>query len=210
MDSVVSERVHTAFDNTMEKFRMRPLIAMLCLMVASVWAQDHSHDLEITQSTDFATSLGEWRKMAEQGQAIAQYNVGITYEYGRGVRQNDVEAVKWYKKASAQGVAIAQYRLGVMYDNGWGVPPNDTEAVKWYSDAAEQGHTLAQHDLAFMYVAGTGVARDYVRAYMWLNVAVASGNRLMVKHLDSVSGNLTLAQIEQAEQLAREWIENHK
>ncbi len=187
---------------------MRLLIAMLCLLVASVWAQDHSNDLEITRPADFAAALSEWRQMAEQGQAIAQYNLGITYEYGRGVRQNDVEAVKWYRKASAQGVSVAQYRLGVMYDNGWGVPPSDTEAVKWYSDAAEQGHTLAQHDLAFMYVAGTGVARDYVRAYMWLNVAVASGNSLMVKHLASVSGNLTSAQIEDAQQLAREWIEN--
>ena len=189
---------------------MRPLIAMLFLLVASVWAQDHNNDLEITQPADFATSPSEWRKMAEQGQAIAQYNLGITYEYGRGVRQNDVEAVKWYRKASAQGVSVAQYKLGVMYDNGWGVPPSDTEAVRWYSDAAEQGHTLAQHDLAFMYAAGTGVAQDYVQAYMWLNVALAIGNSLMVQHLDSVSRKLSLAQIEEAQQLAREWIENHQ
>ncbi len=189
---------------------MRPLIVMLCFLVAPAWAQDHSNDLEVTQSTDFATSLSEWRKMAEQGQAIAQYNLGIIYEYGRGVKQNDVEAVKWYRKASVQGVSVAQYKLGVMYDNGWGVPPSDTEAVKWYSDAAEQGHPLAQHDLAFMYAAGSGIAQDHVRAYMWLNVAIANGNSLMIKHLNSVSGKLTFDQVEEAQKMAREWMENHQ
>ena len=83
-------------------------------------------------------------------------------------------------------------------------------SVKWYSDAAEQGHPLAQHDLAFMYAAGTGVAQDYVRAYMWLNVAVANGNSLMVKHLNIVSGKLTLAQVEEAQKMARQWMENHQ
>ncbi len=185
---------------------MRSLVAMLCLLVAPVWAQDHNNDLEVTQPGDYATSLSEWRQMAEQGQAIAQYNLGIIYEYGRGVRRNDVEAVKWYRKASAQGVSVAQYKLGIMYDNGWGVPPSDTEAVKWYSDAAKQGHPFAQHDLAFMYAAGTGVVQDYVRAYMWLNVAVANGNSLMVKHLHSISRKLTFAQTEEAQKMAREWI----
>jgi len=181
---------------------------MLCLLVAPVWAQDHNNDLAVTQPADYTTSLSEWRQMAEQGQAIAQYNLGIIYEYGRGVRQNDVEAVKWYRKASAQGVSVAQYKLGIMYDNGWGVPPSDTEAVKWYGDAAKQGHPFAQHDLAFMYVAGTGVVQDYVRAYMWLNVAVANGNSLMVKHLHSISRKLTFAQIEEARKMAREWMGN--
>ncbi len=109
-----------------------------------------------------------------------------------------------------QGVSVAQYRLGIMYDNGWGVPPSDTEAVKWYREAAEQGNPFAQHDLAFMYAAGTGVAQDFVRAYMWLNVAVASGNSLMVKHLNSIAGKLNSAQIEEAQEMARRWMETHR
>jgi len=189
---------------------MRLLIVMLCLLVAPIWAQNHNNGTVLTQPADFTTSLSQLRKMAEQGQAIAQYNLGIIYEYGRGVKRNDVEAVKWYKKASVQGMSVAQYKLGVMYDNGWGVLPSDAEAVKWYRDAAEQGHPFAQHDLAFMYIAGTGVAQDHVRAYMWLNVAIANGNSLMVKHLNNVSGKLTFDQIEEAKKMALEWVENHQ
>ncbi len=176
MNNGVSEWVHVAFDSVVENFRMRPLIAICCLLVTPIWAQDHNSGFEVGQPADFFRAPSEWRRMAEQGQAEAQYNLGIMYEYGRGVRQNDVEAVKWYRKASVQGLSIAQYKLGIMYDNGWGVPASDTEAVRWYRNAAERGHPLAKHDLAFMYAAGTGDAQDYLRAHMCLNTAVAHGH----------------------------------
>ena len=210
MNSGVSERVHAAFDSMAEKLRVRSLIAMCCLLASPVWAQDHNSDFEVTQPADSIGAPSEWRQMAEQGQAAAQYNLGIMYEYGRGVRQNDVEAARWYRKASVQGVSVAQYKLGIMYDNGWGVPQSDTEAVRWYNNAAKQGHPFAQHDLAFMYAAGTGVAQDYLRAYMWLNIAVEYGNSVMIIHLNSISEHLTSAQIVEAQQMTREWIENHQ
>lgn len=210
MNSGVFDWVHAAFDSMVERFRMRSLVAMCCLLATPVWAQDHNSDFEVTQPADSAGAPSEWRRMAEQGQAAAQYNLGIMYEYGRGVRQNDVEAARWYRKASVQGVSVAQYKLGIMYDNGWGVPQSDTEAVRWYNNAAEQGHPLAQHDLAFMYAAGTGVAQDYLRAYMWLSIAVEYGNSLMIIHLNSISEHLTPAQIVEAQQMTREWIENHQ
>jgi TPR repeat protein len=147
----------------------------------------------------------ELRQLAEQGEAAAQYDLGVMLEYGRGVAQDDVAAATWYRKAALQGVDVAQYRLAVMHENGWGVPQSDAEAVTWYRSAAEQGHALAQHDLAFMYAAGKGVPQDYVQAYMWLDIAVALGSDVMVKHLHRVAGNMTDAQIDEARHLAREW-----
>ena len=64
------------------------------------------------------------------------------YQKGKGVPQDDAEAVKWYHKAAEQGDADAQNNLGVMYRNGKGVPQDDAEAVKWYRKAAEQGHAV--------------------------------------------------------------------
>ena len=71
-------------------------------------------------------------------------NLGIMYDIGEGVPENNAEAVKWYRKAADQGHASAQCNLGLMYDNGEGVPENDAEAVKWYRKAADQGHAKAQ------------------------------------------------------------------
>ena len=61
-----------------------------------------------------------YRLAADQGDAGAQYNLGVMYDNGQGVPQNYAEAVKWYRLAADQGDASAQYNLGVMYDNGRG------------------------------------------------------------------------------------------
>ena len=43
-------------------------------------------------------------KAALQGDAGAQNNLGVCYEYGEGVKQDYAEAVKWYQKAAQQGM----------------------------------------------------------------------------------------------------------
>ena len=55
--------------------------------------------------------ITEYRKAAEQGKAIAQYNLGYCYEKGLGVVKDPTEAVKWYRKAAEQGDAAAQAAL---------------------------------------------------------------------------------------------------
>ncbi len=89
---------------------------------------------------DYATALRLWRPLAEGGIATTQYNLGVMYAKGQGVRQDDAEAVKWYRLAAKQGHARAQYNLGVMYNEGRGVPQDYAEAVKWYRLAAKQGN----------------------------------------------------------------------
>ena len=68
------------------------------------------------QSGDYATALREWTPLAKQGDAVAQYNLGVMYAQGQGVPQDYKTAVKWYRLAAEQGNADAQYNLGVMYD----------------------------------------------------------------------------------------------
>src|SRR3990172_7650549 len=76
---------------------------------------------------DYATALRLMRPLAEQGDALAQYNLGVMYENGQGVPQDYAEAVKWYRKAADQGVALAQSNLGFAYANGQGVPQDGAE-----------------------------------------------------------------------------------
>ena len=77
------------------------------------------------------------QKNAKAGKPMSQYNLGLMYEKGEGVRQNYTEAVKWYRKAAEQGHMWAQFRLGLLYYNGKGVAVNKKEAVRWYRKAAE-------------------------------------------------------------------------
>ena len=85
-----------------------------------------------------------YRKAAVQGDADAQYNLGVMYDTGEGVPENDVEAVNWYRKAAEQGHASAQFNLGVMYANGAGVPENNIYAYVWFSISAAQGNETAK------------------------------------------------------------------
>ena len=105
-------------------------------------AQQFQQGFEAATREDYQTAFKLWLPLAEQGDADAQYNLGLMYDNGRGVKQDDFEAVKWYRKAAEQGYADAQFNLGNMYANGRGVKQDDFEAVKWYRQAAEQGYAF--------------------------------------------------------------------
>ena len=66
------------------------------------------------QRHDYATALRLLQPYAAQGDASAQYNLGLMYEKGLGVPQDYNEAVKLYRLAAAQGNAPAQSNLGSM------------------------------------------------------------------------------------------------
>ena len=97
---------------------------------------------------DFTLSAKWYRKAADQGHAMAQYNLGVMYSKGQGVEKDEVEAMKWYRKAADQGLADAQYNLGCMYhngyDNGQGMVQDQAEATSWFHKAADQGHAKGQ------------------------------------------------------------------
>jgi TPR repeat protein len=86
-------------------------------------------------------------KLAEQGHAMAQFNLGVMYNNGEGVPENDKTAVMWYTKAAEQGLDAAQNSLGVMYAIGDGVPVNDIRAYAWYSMAKSSGYEMAKGNL---------------------------------------------------------------
>ncbi|KIO47791.1 tetratricopeptide repeat protein, partial [Nitrosospira sp. NpAV] len=71
----------------------------------------------------------------------AQYALGVLYAKGRGVAQDDREAVSWYRKAAEQGNADAQYNLGLAYTKGQGTTQDERQAAFWYLKAAEQEST---------------------------------------------------------------------
>ena len=90
-------------------------------------------------SGDFKTALAEWTPLAEQGDAAAQIELGLMYENGQGVLENDKTAVKWYTKAAEQGYFSAQGALGLMYEYGDGVLTDNRRAYMWYNLASYNG-----------------------------------------------------------------------
>jgi len=181
---------------------MRPFLIIIYLLSAPVFAQSFQDGVEALQSGDYRAAFAIFKTGAEQGDAGAQYILGVMYNNGEGVPENDAEAVRWYRKAAKQGHAGAQYFLGLFYAMGKGVPENDAEAFRWFRKAAKQGHADAQYNLGEMYAIGTGVPEDYVQAYMWANLAAAQGVDHAPELKSELRRQMTNAQIAEAQRLS--------
>jgi hypothetical protein len=135
------------------------------------------------ENKSYETSEGKPKNLAEvfktdeelTQNATAQFNLGVRYANGRGVKKDEAKAVFWYQKAADQGNANAQCNLGFCYENGRGVERDMTLALFWYQKAADQGNAIAQFNLGFCYAHGRGVERDMTLAFLWYQKAAGQG-----------------------------------
>ena len=93
-------------------------LAALFLATAAPAGADDKAQLQqaITayQSGDYNQAFKLFQPLAQQGDALAQNNLGVMYENGQGVAQNHQQAFTWFQRAANQGDDDAQYNLGVM------------------------------------------------------------------------------------------------
>ena len=108
---------------------MKTLLLLLLLLPALAFAQS---DFEVTKA------------LAEQGDAIAQYNLGVMYIEGRGISEDGIEGVKWFRLAAEQGLSEAMHGIGSTYAYGLGAPENTLRAYIWYSLATAHGYERAK------------------------------------------------------------------
>ena len=137
--------------------------------------------------------LSAMNLMAADDGGKADLSRGIRYLYGRGVKKDPVEAVKWIRKAAEQGNANAQKMLGNCYLFGNGVKKDAATAQEWYRkavkqyrEAAAKGDVQAQFNLGLAYHVGNGVARDPAEAEKWYLKAAEQGHKMAPKALQAL------------------------
>lgn len=136
---------------TNKRFLMKKfIIAIAVFMSLPTFAQSGDAALEAAQQGDYAKALSIWRPLAEQGNAAAQFNLGLMYEKGDGVPRDEQEAARWYYKAALQGHVGAQLNLGTLYDEGKGVVEDNRKAAQWYNQAASKGEVAASTNIDLM------------------------------------------------------------
>jgi TPR repeat protein len=116
-------------------------------------------------TTSNAANLEQTTKLAGQGDASAQYDLGSIYYFGKGVPRDAKVAIEWFSKAAAQGHAGAQFYLGAITYNGQYVPRDYEKAFDFFSMAAAQGNRNAKTNLGVMYKNGEGVPKDLKKAF---------------------------------------------
>ena len=116
-------------------------VALSLLISLPSWSADFDKGLAAYKRGDYATAIREWRPLAEQEHACAQFNLRVMYERGEGVVQDYGQAVQWYRRRAAeQGYAMAQNNLGVMYGLGDSVLQNYVTAYRWRNIARPNGN----------------------------------------------------------------------
>jgi len=82
-------------------------------------------------------------KAAQQGDMLAQFNLGNLYYEGDGVKRDKEKAAYWFTKSAQQGHADAQYQIGWLYFAGHIEEEYDGQWRDWMEKAADQGHEEA-------------------------------------------------------------------
>ena len=152
------------------------LLVLLLAGVGGGWYLLHNRNADVSDSQEMEQTYSpELVRLAEEGDAEAQYLLGRCYFFGNGIAQDFTEAVSWYRKAAEQGYAAAQDRMGVCYYWGSGVNQDYTEAVSWFRKAVEQGYPDAQFNLGSCYERGHGVTQNSAEAIKWYKKAAEQG-----------------------------------
>lgn len=147
------------------------------------------YDRSPAPARDLVQAIAWYRKSAEQGYSLAQFNLGFLYVNGlvlpdvrgdaaqrnpdqissgeRTLHQDYPNAFIWFSLAAAQDNPNAEYYLGMFYQHGHAVPRDDQKAFYWYDRAARHDIAYAQWNLAYLYENGLGVKRDLGEAMKW-------------------------------------------
>ena len=89
-------------------------------------------------------SFWETYTAALRGNKEAQFQVGVIYERGIGIEQNQSLAAQWFEKSALQGYTDAEFNVAIMYAVGRGVEADEGKAMMWLAKAAKQGDKEAR------------------------------------------------------------------
>ena len=162
---------------------MRIVPAILTsLAIALVAAPSPSHGAPTDQAViamrkgEYRKAFNELRPLAAKHNVNAEFLLGMLYDSGKGVAQDQAAAAMWYRRAAEQRHLMAQLYLGMLLYSGQGVKQDRAEAARWFRAPAEEGDEEAQFYLGAMYESGSGLPQDTTEAIRWLSKSAAQRN----------------------------------
>ncbi len=121
----------------------------------------------LSRLSELAHEKGDWR---------AQVNMGILYEEGTFVGQDERKALEYYLMAAENGSTGAMNNIGNFYLHGKGVAKNYDKAFEWYQKAADlSGNAAAECSLGMCYQYGYGTKIDYEKARCFYELSARQG-----------------------------------
>ena len=123
----------------------------------------------------YAEAVSAWSAAAAHGDPNALFGMGLAYDLGQGIGQDERLACSYYRRAADNGIVAAAFNEAALQDAARCGPHDAGATALWYGRAAASMHPRAMYDLGQLYEKGDGVPRNPAMAASWYGLAGAYG-----------------------------------
>jgi hypothetical protein len=117
--------------NFMQKSFIFMLAGGWLIWIGCTVAADFDTAYHTYQAGDYREASRDYQRLARDGDARSQYQLGLLYLYGQGVDRSPERGIDWLKRSAQNGYYLAAAELGQIYGSGRGVAMDSDEAARW-------------------------------------------------------------------------------
>ena len=132
---------------------------------------------EYLSLADRDSAVEELERLAERGDAHAQFLIGQLYQDGPLLIPDSQRAKHWLTQAAEHGLPKAQFALGKLFLSDDMEVQDPDEGIRWLKQAAESGDHFAAYRLGKEYLSGEVVTKDTAKAAEWFTQSAEAGNQ---------------------------------
>jgi len=129
-----------------------------------------------TVDNDYSNAAINYVLAGNAGDPRAQFDLGLIYDYGKGVAVDPAKAINLYTQAANAGYAKAMTQLAVLNFKGVNGQRDIGKALYWYKKAAALGESGAMYQLGLMSETGVSATVNIADAVKYYQGASEQGN----------------------------------
>ena len=146
--------------------------------------------MEQRVGVDENDAIARLKRRAARKDEKAEFELGVAYREGHGVRIDHEESLRWFVKAANHGSAGAMVMAGLAFQQGRGTDMNQEEAVRYFRQAADAEHPGGYFNLGIAHLRGDGIGRDRRKAVKLFEKTVASGESHIAAQAAYLAGSM--------------------
>lgn len=155
------------------------VIVIVGLLTGCNQYYDYAKGARCYNEKNYTEAFIYFQKAADSGDSVSQCYLGIMYDLGQGVNQNDLLAIKWYKESAKNGCLPALNNLGRLYVK----MKNFKEAAIFFEQAAKKGYLPSVYEMGVLYEDGTGVEKNISKAETMYKIVADRDNPIALNAL---------------------------
>ena len=147
-------------------------LAFFCISNTGFLRADaYLRGFQALEQRDYKTALYYLSFFAANGDTKANYNLGIMFREGLGVKKDDVQSLTHFIEAAENGHMLGNYAVGRAFLTGKGSDIDAKAAIHYLTEAALFGHAISPVEIGHLYFQGALIEKDFVAAHFWWSLA---------------------------------------